>query len=332
MSEDKYRSCNVGGLANLGNTCYLNSAIQCLSHCHNFLDFMLTRDFHDKQSIASELQELLKILWLEDSSVAPRKFVNYVAKTYGDILTIYEQNDIPEFLLFFIGFLNKSICNQIDPSIIEEHRRRFKKETNPLSKFKYEIYISWLETHKLEYSPFIDMLFGNQVSQVKCNTCKHLSHTYESFSVLSLAITDPEDCILQDMLKKYMTTEPIQLTCEMCKKQNNMAKSNRFWMLPKVLIIAFKRFDQNMNKMHSRVSLPESLSLDEWTLYDTQCVYKLKAIACHSGSMHSGHYCAVCRHPSGKWFIYDDDTIKEIPSYTKVHSSLYYTVFYEKSN
>ena len=37
---EKYKDNGLTGLANLGNTCYLNSTMQILSHCYKFNEFI----------------------------------------------------------------------------------------------------------------------------------------------------------------------------------------------------------------------------------------------------------------------------------------------------
>lgn len=331
MKRTKYIDSKVGGLANLGNTCYLNSAIQCLSHCHTFLDYILTHDFQDQESVASNLQELLKITWLEDSSVVPRKFIKYMAQACKDTMYLHEQNDLQEFLMLLIDMLNKSICKQIPHSLIEREQRKMNRQSNPMLKFQMDIHINWLKTHQKEYSTFIDMLYGMQVYQIKCRTCGHLLHNYESFSILPIACSSEERTDLSQLLHNHMQKEQLShINCEKCKNQT-LDKSTKFWTLPEILIVVFKRFDHNLNKINNKINVPEYLNLDEYTLYDSRCAYELKSIACHSGSLHSGHYCALCKHPNGKWLIFDDDTIQEVDTYSKVNPSLYYVAFYERA-
>jgi ubiquitin C-terminal hydrolase len=37
----------TSGLANLGNTCYMNAVIECLRHCSPFMRYLFGQEFHE---------------------------------------------------------------------------------------------------------------------------------------------------------------------------------------------------------------------------------------------------------------------------------------------
>ena len=116
---EKYKNNGLCGLANLGNTCYINSCIQVLSHTYELNDFLNKETYKKKinnkydSSLLVEWDNLRKLLWKENSILAPNRFIKVIQKVAElkkmDMFTGFSQNDLPEFLLFLIDcFLFKA--------------------------------------------------------------------------------------------------------------------------------------------------------------------------------------------------------------------------------
>ena len=118
----KYGGRGLTGLENLGNTCFLNSMIQCLSHIYEFSDFLDALNEKKLNNVVDtvlliEYNKLRKLMWSENCSISPAGFVasvQKVAKMKGkELFTGFAQNDLPEFLLFMIESFHNALYREV---------------------------------------------------------------------------------------------------------------------------------------------------------------------------------------------------------------------------
>jgi ubiquitin C-terminal hydrolase len=328
----------INGLMNKGNTCYINTSIQCLGHCTNFLHYILSGKYERNDgNIINELRELFMELWIHDNGVIPNRFLKYLRMNMNNIMDIFEQNDIQEFLTMFIDKLNASISQRIDPEIALNQIRYMDTHYDKLKK---KLDKSWYQSMCREYSPLLDYFYGQSVNQIICGSCKKIHHNYEPFSILILPISHTQEGLI-DCLKHYSTSEYLNDTtnedsnewkCDGCNKCEKSLKTMKFWRLPKVLTICFKRFTHDLRKNNVLINIPEEIDLTDFVIGETIVKYELCSIACHMGSFNNGHYYAICRNPNNNWFRLDDTNITKLDGEFQTPSNAYMVFYQEKSN
>jgi len=86
MNNQKYQNKGLSGLANLGNTCFINSCIQVLSHTYELNNFLEQETYKNKlrkkyySALFLEWDNLRKIMWNENCVVSPGKFIKTIQK------------------------------------------------------------------------------------------------------------------------------------------------------------------------------------------------------------------------------------------------------------
>ena len=118
--------------------------------------------------------------------------------------------------------------------------------------------------------------------------------------------------------------ESVKWTCDKCMKNVQAQRKLTLHKLPKVLIICLKRFSKKIitinnvqavqnQKIVSNVDCPISLNVSLYT--NSTCdvgVYRLQGIVNHTGGLSGGHYFAYTKNANGKWYEYNDASVREI--------------------
>ena len=103
------------GLADLGNTCYLNSALQCLSHVPDLTNRLLKEPYEGPCDVTREYSKLVCALWRKDESPDPRAFHDAFTRKYMSFRNL-QPHDVQEVVLALIDTFESAL----GPQFIQE--------------------------------------------------------------------------------------------------------------------------------------------------------------------------------------------------------------------
>jgi len=306
-----------GGLKNIGNSCYLNSVLQCLLHCSPMQTY-LTKGKYESEinsssktsgKVAKYAAQLFDDL-LSGSTGNPALVKGAVSKASG-LFRGTAQEDAQEFLRWFLEALHEDVC-----------RVRSKPRVTQEAKSASE---AWRFYKFREDSSIVDMCVGQLKSSLTCSVCSYVSEVWDPFWDLSLPIPSVARGI-DDCLKEFQREEIMEGSempkCEKCKKRRKMSKKFSIEKYPQLLVIHLKRFGDSTGysrrKITADIRFPEMMSMDGNK-------YELQSVCNHFGSIGGGHYTAFGKTQNG-WFDYNDSQVSKTSSFqSKDAYLLFYT-------
>ena len=345
MNFNKYNNKGLSGLTNLGNTCFLNSCMQVISHTYELNQFLDLETYKRRlknqydSALLIEWDELRKVLWKENCIVSPVKFVKTVQKLAEikdkDIFTGYDQNDLPEFLIFVIDCFHNALSREVNMNIQGTAE-------NDRDKIALLCFDKIKQMYSKDYSEIWNIFYGIHVSQlVSVKTNALMSMRPEPFFIVNLPIPqNNKSPTLLDCFDLYVEGEILDgdnsvLNEETGEKEAAM-KNLMFWSLPTILVIDIKRFNSSNKKNQILIDFPlTNLNLSKYVIgYNKETyIYDLYGVCNHGGSVLGGHYTSFVKNANDKWYHYNDTSVTEVPEQVKnqqIVSSKAYCFFYRK--
>ena len=345
-SKSLISSRGLCGLANLGNTCFMNSILQCIAHTPQLLEYFFTNKFQAdidiskrERDLVGQLNQLCRCIWYRNAIVSPKVLLHTIhtlaAKKNNGQFQGYSQNDSQEFLQFILECTHEGLAQEVNVNITGEPR-------NELDRLAIQAYTTFRNFFQNEHSLIVDTFYGmfkttvlTQTKVLKEQGNKPVSRvTFDPFNMLSLEIplengvTD-DGFTIYDCLDHFTKTEVLETkTADEYK-----VKRLSFWSLPDVLVVFFKRF----NNMGRKINVPITFNLNNLDFSKYMSGYNRKSykysvygVVNHTGGTGGGHYYAYVKHLDNQWYCFNDQSVSVIEE-KNVCSPNAYCLFLKKN-
>eukprot|EP00045_Choanoeca_perplexa_P022766 m.10819 g.10819 ORF g.10819 m.10819 type:complete len:989 (-) comp9682_c1_seq1:271-3237(-) len=180
------------GLRNLGNTCFMNSALQCLSHCQDLADYFLEQDWRRDINadnpigqggrMAEAFADLLRKLWSgAHRDVSPYDLKGLIARVAPQF-SGYQQHDSQELTTFLLDSLHEDLNRVLKKPFVEQKEAEGDDVTAAQE--------AWERFSLRNASQLVDLFFGQYKSTLVCPDCDKVSVTFDPMMYLSVPIPE----------------------------------------------------------------------------------------------------------------------------------------------
>eukprot|EP00756_Hemistasia_phaeocysticola_P020588 Hpha_TRINITY_DN15726_c0_g3::TRINITY_DN15726_c0_g3_i1::g.40208::m.40208/K11855/USP36_42; ubiquitin carboxyl-terminal hydrolase 36/42 len=324
------------GLMNLGNTCYLNSALQCLFRTTPLQRF-LRKHSPSGMSWASVVHQLSREAHDNTrcrGAFAPRLLAERVSQL-GQRFRLGRQEDAQEFVNYLLEAIHDAQLAELG---------RGKKEdplvaaTTPVRRICGGFLRSRVEWRKEEE-------FRSWGQPDAKPTAKHFnragattSDSFDVFTALSLELTGLPVNSLISALQQFTAVEQLDSDNRYRTPQGALVCATKRLTVcrpPRILVVHLKRFvtdifGGNPKKLSQHIDFSERLDFRPFCSFQGDHQYRLYGVVVHQGySLAFGHYYAYVRSCDGKWFCCDDSNVSEV-RFDQVRKDHAYLLFYER--
>jgi len=266
----------VVGFSNLGNTCYMNSILQCLLNIPNFFQDLNNESNvnlvkHD--SLYNSLCNLgvLKYSYetVENQRFALKRVKNAISSA-ASRFSGYAQHDAHEFLCQCLDQLKDDLSVPLKAFYDENNIVKAATDSEEQNENNISVLISNSEEPNANKCPIRENYESVINHSIICEQCGENVDKSEACHDFSLVIpeqdenSNPCELSIVDLFDFYFMEEVIDYTCDKCKSTGSLL-SHQFKKLPRVLIVHVKRYDVYDTKRNDRINLPQKIDMSKHT-------------------------------------------------------------------
>ena len=352
------------GLANIGNTCYMNAALQCVSNVDKLSNFLLDQKNvnlikKNKENILVEPYiEVLENLYRKTPESEDDENFTYSPKYIRDVFysnNLFQGNagDSIDLIMYFLQKMHEEL-NKIPGNLNPFFSKYYINNTYNSNMDQYEItslnnFIQNSSGQNITNSIISNTFFVIECSKTKCYNCKRCGYDFQFKNYIifpleeirknteisrgiSLSSVTLYDCFIYYEKTNYFTGTN-RILCNKCGYTSDAENSSFIYSVPDTLIINLNRGIGNIYNVG--IEYDENLDLEGFVKYDGDSKkYKLTGIVTHVGSSGvGGHYMAFCyKEKYNRWYLFNDAIVSESDFNTAKSTGDSYILFYRRVN
>lgn len=319
IGNQSYYGCSIRkkgvlGLANINNTCFMNSSLQCLTHIKPLYESLKKEGTKRLGKLGISFLELLVKMHekTEDMYFPPNEIFEIMSSNYPKYRECIGDG-ANEFITNFLKTFHDEL------NLFKINNNKEKKFEAPTDKILFKKFMKKYEFYKNNKSLVIDLFYGNLVYLTICSKCQqNINALYSVFNILELSIYKlkyEENISLYQLLDSYSEEKKgdNHLDCPYCNKKVSAIQKMEIAHSPDILIIYINKvIDEDYYK--NNISFPFKLDLTKYVKNEknkTQ-IFNLIGTIEHHGNKLNGHYISKCKNfLDGKWYDFNDSFVLE---------------------